>query len=233
MPRWSTIASPTSPARRRPRCAGPRRAGGHPDAPGGRALADLAASYMVAGFVHGVLNTDNMNVTGESFDYGPWRWLPQWDPGFTAAYFDHAGLYAFGRQPEAIHWNCGQLAVALRRTAGLRACHRRRTVARRAWRRGRHRRPCAPRLATVGRKAACHPHRTDAPLRQRSAQGPGSFRRTDRTRDGQALVGSPHRSRSGDQQGRNLDPRLCRTHRQKKLDSGLQGTAACATSRTG
>ena len=77
-------------------------------------LADLAASYMAAGFVHGVLNSDNMNVTGESFDYGPWRWLPTWDPGFTAAYFDHAGLYSFGRQPEAIHWNCGQLAVALR-----------------------------------------------------------------------------------------------------------------------
>ncbi len=77
-------------------------------------MADLAASYMVAGFVHGVLNTDNMNVTGESFDYGPWRWLPTWDPGFTAAYFDHGGLYAFGRQPEALHWNCGQLGVALR-----------------------------------------------------------------------------------------------------------------------
>ncbi|MFM7404431.1 MAG: protein adenylyltransferase SelO [Erythrobacter sp.] len=77
-------------------------------------MADLAASYMVAGFVHGVLNTDNMNVTGESFDYGPWRWLPAWDEGFTAAYFDHGGLYAFGRQPEALHWNCGQLAVALR-----------------------------------------------------------------------------------------------------------------------
>jgi uncharacterized protein YdiU (UPF0061 family) len=77
-------------------------------------MADLAASYMVAGFVHGVLNTDNMNISGESFDYGPWRWLPQWDPAFTAAYFDHSGLYAFGRQPEAILWNCGQLAVALR-----------------------------------------------------------------------------------------------------------------------
>ena len=77
-------------------------------------LADLAASWMVAGFVHGVLNTDNMNVSGESFDYGPWRWLPRWDAGFTAAYFDHAGLYAFGHQPEAVHWNCGQLAVALR-----------------------------------------------------------------------------------------------------------------------
>ncbi|PEQ12952.1 selenoprotein O [Novosphingobium sp. PC22D] len=77
-------------------------------------LADLAASYMVAGFVHGVLNTDNMNISGESFDYGPWRWLPAWDPRFTAAYFDHTGLYAFGRQPEAILWNCGQFATALR-----------------------------------------------------------------------------------------------------------------------
>ncbi|MCA0977067.1 YdiU family protein [Qipengyuania flava] len=77
-------------------------------------LADLAASWMVAGFVHGVLNTDNMNISGESFDYGPWRFLPEWDPKFTAAYFDHGGLYAFGRQPEALHWNCGQLAIALR-----------------------------------------------------------------------------------------------------------------------
>jgi serine/tyrosine/threonine adenylyltransferase len=80
-------------------------------------MADLAASYMAAGFVHGVLNTDNMNISGESFDYGPWRWLPGWDPTFTAAYFDHSGLYSFGRQPEAIHWNCGQLAVALRQLA--------------------------------------------------------------------------------------------------------------------
>ncbi|HTM95456.1 MAG TPA: protein adenylyltransferase SelO family protein, partial [Croceibacterium sp.] len=77
-------------------------------------LADLAASYMVAGFVHGVLNTDNMNITGESFDYGPWRFLPLWQQEFTAAYFDHNGLYAFGRQPEAIHWNLAQLAIALR-----------------------------------------------------------------------------------------------------------------------
>ena len=76
--------------------------------------ADLAASYMVAGFVHGVLNSDNINVTGESFDYGPWRFTPLWDANFTAAYFDHQGLYAFGRQPEALHWNCGQFAVALR-----------------------------------------------------------------------------------------------------------------------
>lgn len=73
----------------------------------------LTGSWMVAGFVHGVLNTDNMNVTGESFDYGPWRWLPRYDPMFIAAYFDHAGLYAFGRQPEAAAWNLTRLAEAL------------------------------------------------------------------------------------------------------------------------
>lgn len=75
--------------------------------------ADLAASYMVAGFVHGVLNSDNINITGESFDYGPWRFTPWWTPGFTAAYFDETGLYAFARQPAAIHWNLAQLARAL------------------------------------------------------------------------------------------------------------------------
>lgn len=77
-------------------------------------IADLAASYMVAGFVHGVLNTDNINITGESFDYGPWRFTPHWDASFTAAYFDHSGLYAFGRQAQAMHWNLGQMAIALR-----------------------------------------------------------------------------------------------------------------------
>ena len=77
-------------------------------------VTDLAGSYMVAGFVHGVLNTDNINITGESFDYGPWRFTEKWDPSFTAAYFDQSGLYAFGRQAEALHWNLGQLAVALR-----------------------------------------------------------------------------------------------------------------------
>jgi len=68
---------------------------------------------MAAGFVHGVLNSDNINVTAESFDYGPWRFTPKWEAGFTAAYFDHAGLYAFGRQPEAIHWDVVQLAQSL------------------------------------------------------------------------------------------------------------------------
>ena len=75
--------------------------------------ADLVARWMAAGFVHGVLNTDNMNLTGESFDYGPYRFLPRNDPNFVAAYFDEAGLYSFGRQPEAVFWNLRQLAGAL------------------------------------------------------------------------------------------------------------------------
>lgn len=83
--------------------------------------ARLAASYMVAGFVHGVLNTDNINVTGESFDYGPWRFTQQWDPAFVAAYFDQQGLYAFGRQAQVIHWDVGQLVVSLRLIANVEA----------------------------------------------------------------------------------------------------------------
>ncbi|MEQ8179179.1 MAG: YdiU family protein [Amphiplicatus sp.] len=75
--------------------------------------ARLAAQWMAAGFVHGVLNTDNMNVTGESFDYGPWRFAPVADPFFTAAYFDQTGLYAFGRQSEAAAWNLSRLGGAL------------------------------------------------------------------------------------------------------------------------
>ena len=77
------------------------------------ATANLAASYLAAGFVHGVLNSDNIAITAESFDYGPWRFTPDWDPDFTAAYFDHYGLYAFGRQPEAILWDLAQLAGCL------------------------------------------------------------------------------------------------------------------------
>jgi uncharacterized protein YdiU (UPF0061 family) len=75
--------------------------------------AELVARWMAAGFVHGVLNTDNMNINGESFDYGPYRFLPYNDPEFTAAYFDQTGLYAFGRQPAAVFWNLQQLAACL------------------------------------------------------------------------------------------------------------------------
>lgn len=76
-------------------------------------VARTGARWTAAGFVHGVLNTDNINITGESFDYGPWRFLPTYDPGFTAAYFDQTGLYAFGRQPDALAWNLTRFAECL------------------------------------------------------------------------------------------------------------------------
>jgi uncharacterized protein YdiU (UPF0061 family) len=79
--------------------------------------ARLVASWTVAGFVHGVLNTDNMNITGESFDYGPYRFLPTYQPGFVAAYFDHSALYCFARQPRAVLWNLEALADALKALA--------------------------------------------------------------------------------------------------------------------
>ena len=85
------------------------------------AAARLAAAWVAGGFVHGVLNTDNLNVTGESFDYGPWRFLPYYEPGFTAAYFDQFGLYAFARQPEAVFWALTQFAGALRPLAPVEA----------------------------------------------------------------------------------------------------------------
>ncbi|WP_196260269.1 protein adenylyltransferase SelO [Pelagibacterium limicola] len=76
-------------------------------------VARVGAQWIAAGFVHGVLNTDNINVTGESFDYGPWRFLPRYDPGFVAAYFDETGLFAFGRQPDVLAWNLTRLAECL------------------------------------------------------------------------------------------------------------------------
>jgi uncharacterized protein YdiU (UPF0061 family) len=77
------------------------------------AVAQMGAEWFAAGFVHGVLNTDNINVTGESFDYGPWRFLDRYEPAFTAAYFDQTGLYCFARQPEALSWNLARFGESL------------------------------------------------------------------------------------------------------------------------
>jgi serine/tyrosine/threonine adenylyltransferase len=62
-------------------------------------VADLVAQWMAAGFCHAVLNTDNMSITGESFDYGPFAFLPTYQPEFTAAYFDYGGRYSYANQP--------------------------------------------------------------------------------------------------------------------------------------
>ena len=76
-------------------------------------VAELAAQWMAAGFCHGVLNTDNMSITGESFDYGPYAFIPHYDPKFTAAYFDYAGRYSYGNQPYICRLNLEMLQVSL------------------------------------------------------------------------------------------------------------------------
>ncbi len=77
------------------------------------ATARMIGQWMAVGFVHGVMNTDNFNITGETFDFGPWRFLEKSDPNFVAAYFDQQGLYRFGRQPAQGLWALQQLGGAL------------------------------------------------------------------------------------------------------------------------
>ncbi len=76
-------------------------------------VAKLAAQWMAAGFCHGVLNTDNMSITGESFDYGPYAFIPSYTPRFTAAYFDYGGRYSYGNQPFICRLNLEMLQVPL------------------------------------------------------------------------------------------------------------------------
>lgn len=76
-------------------------------------VAELAAQWMAAGFCHAVLNTDNMSITGESFDYGPFAFIPTYKPQFTAAYFDHYGLYCYGNQPFICKGNLEKLQQPL------------------------------------------------------------------------------------------------------------------------
>ena len=76
-------------------------------------VALLAAQWMAAGFCHGVLNTDNMSITGESFDYGPYAFIPIYDPYFTAAYFDYGGRYSYGNQPFICRLNLEMLQIPL------------------------------------------------------------------------------------------------------------------------
>lgn len=78
-------------------------------------VAQLTAQWMAAGFCHAVLNTDNMSITGESFDYGPYAFIPSYDPRFTAAYFDYFGRYCYANQPIMCRWNLEKLQDPLQR----------------------------------------------------------------------------------------------------------------------
>ena len=77
------------------------------------AQAELVARWMLVGFVHGVMNTDNMAISGETIDYGPCAFMERYDPETVFSSIDHGGRYAFGRQPSAAQWNLARLAEAL------------------------------------------------------------------------------------------------------------------------
>ncbi|MEO0489046.1 MAG: YdiU family protein [Cyanobacteria bacterium J06659_2] len=74
----------------------------------------LAAQWMSVGFCHAVLNTDNMSITGESFDYGPYAFMDQYDPSFTAAYFDYSRRYCYRNQPIICKLNLEMLQKPLK-----------------------------------------------------------------------------------------------------------------------
>ncbi|MBW4546667.1 MAG: YdiU family protein [Symplocastrum torsivum CPER-KK1] len=76
-------------------------------------VAQLVAQWMAAGFCHAVLNTDNMSITGESFDYGPYAFIPTYNPEFTAAYFDYYGRYSYSNQPGICKLNLEMLQLPL------------------------------------------------------------------------------------------------------------------------
>jgi serine/tyrosine/threonine adenylyltransferase len=79
-----------------------------------RRTANLVIDWMRVGFVHGVLNTDNMSILGLTIDYGPYGWLENFDPGWTPNTTDAAGRrYRYGAQPTIVGWNLAQLANAL------------------------------------------------------------------------------------------------------------------------
>jgi serine/tyrosine/threonine adenylyltransferase len=75
--------------------------------------ADLVAHWMQVGFIHGVMNTDNMTVSGETIDYGPCAFMDEYDPAKVFSSIDQRGRYAFANQPGIAHWNLAQLAQSL------------------------------------------------------------------------------------------------------------------------
>lgn len=75
--------------------------------------ADLMARWLLVGFIHGVMNTDNMAISGETIDYGPCAFLDAYDPAKVFSSIDVRGRYAFGNQPRIAHWNLSRLAETL------------------------------------------------------------------------------------------------------------------------
>ena len=80
--------------------------------------AELVAHWLAVGFVHGVLNTDNLSMLGWTLDYGPFGFLDAFDPDYTPNTSDTSGRYSWGRQPAAVHWGLYALAAALKPLIG-------------------------------------------------------------------------------------------------------------------
>jgi len=79
----------------------------------GARQADLIARWMGVGFIHGVMNTDNMTISGETIDYGPCAFMEGYDPATVFSSIDHGGRYAYSNQPLILGWNLARLAEAL------------------------------------------------------------------------------------------------------------------------
>ena len=77
------------------------------------AQAALVARWMLVGFVHGVMNTDNMTISGETIDYGPCAFMEAYDPATVFSSIDHGGRYAYGNQPRIAQWNLARLGEAM------------------------------------------------------------------------------------------------------------------------
>ena len=75
--------------------------------------AQLIAQWMLLGFIHGVMNTDNTSISGETIDYGPCAFMEAYDPAKVYSSIDHGGRYAYGNQPRAALWNLARLAESL------------------------------------------------------------------------------------------------------------------------
>ena len=73
----------------------------------------LVARWMQVGFIHGVMNTDNMTVSGETIDFGPCAFMDEYDPATVYSFIDRRGRYAYGNQPNILQWNLARLAETL------------------------------------------------------------------------------------------------------------------------
>ena len=164
------------------------------------AQAELVAQWMLVGFIHGVMNTDNMAVSGETIDYGPCAFMDAYDPATVFSSIDQFGRYAYGNQPAIAQWNLARLAETL--LAADRPRHRRGDREgdrgpehlpdryRRAWARGMRAKLGLPATATTARWSrtcsACSPvstsRRSSARCRARCAATPHRCEDSSRTR---------------------------------------------------